>query len=148
VHLALKMYKMFSGHLISTLPPSQSQFPFPFPVLSHMVVKVSYSFTALDESFILSLTINHSFFSTLATKSYKYAPINFSVSVVLSVHLCSCKSLRTAKEIFIKCDAMEFSLKIHHTESDYHITIMDILCEDLHVFLAALSVPLAKKTLF
>jgi len=76
----------------------------------------------------------------LATKSYEYAPINFSISVVLSVHPYSCKSLRTAKEIFIKCDAKEFSLKICHAELGYQITIMDTLYEDLHVIPTAMSV--------
>jgi hypothetical protein len=33
VHPALKLYKLFSGYLLSTLPPSETQFP--FPVLSH-----------------------------------------------------------------------------------------------------------------
>jgi hypothetical protein len=93
-----------------------------------------------------SFTKNH--YMMHSQQNVKCSPINFSISVVLSVHPCSRKSLRTAKEIFIKCDVRVFSLKICHAGLGYQITIMDTLCEDLHVFLAAMLMSLAKKTLF
>jgi len=79
-------------------------------------------------------------YSSTITMMHGPIYIRFSISVVLSVHVPSCKSLRTAKAIFIKCDAREFFFKICHGELGYQKTIMDTLCEELRVFLTAISV--------
>jgi hypothetical protein len=73
-----------------------------------------------------------------ASKSCRYAPVSFAISVSLpSVHLSACHNSITAEQIFMKLDTAEFykNLSTHSSFGWSQAIIMGTLYEDVHAFL-------------